>query len=321
MSERRWHPFLAEWVVTATHRQDRTFFPPDEHCPLCPTANQSYPTEIPVASFEVVVFENKFPTFETPPPKPSLVGSAMPLTAPSNGCCEVVVYSQRHDATLSSLSLNEVTKLCHVWQDRYVDLSARAGIEYVYIFENKGREIGVTLSHPHGQIYGYPFVPKTIHTRFEQERQHYETHGKLLAESWIEVESSDARRIVWESDRWLLVVPYFARFPYELQLVSKLPHSSLSSMTSADLKAMARGILIAVRKLDQLFGFSMPYIMSLFQSESKHTRFTIEWLPPYRTADKLKYLAASEAVCGVYINDTLPDETARVLREIQPQAI
>ncbi len=318
MSELRWHPFLQEWTITATHRQDRTFFPPDDFCPLCPTRDSNQPTEIPRAHFDIAVFENRFPSLCTPPPAVELEPNDFVMTRPSSGVCEVVVYTPEHHATLAGLSPRKVEALCRVWKDRYADLISRDGIEYVYIFENKGKEIGVTLSHPHGQIYAYPFIPRTIQTRLESERMHFEKTGRQLAHDWLNFEMQDGRRIVAESEHFITLVPYFARYPYELHILPKQPIPTLLQMNDACLDALARAILDAAQRLDALFGFSMPYIMSLFQHPTDFTRFEVEFLPPYRTKHKLKYLAGSEAGCGVFINDTLPENTAPQLRGAKP---
>jgi UDPglucose--hexose-1-phosphate uridylyltransferase len=159
MSELRWNPTLEEWVVTATQRQDRTFFPPPDYDPLAPTHPGGFPTEIPAPTYEIAVFENKFPSFRRDPPQPAVAGTELEPVEMSRGVCEVVCYTPRLDAELATLPLKKVEQLVHVWTDRYEALGARDYVHYVYIFENKGREIGVTLAHPHGQIYAYPFVP------------------------------------------------------------------------------------------------------------------------------------------------------------------
>ena len=181
MSELRFHPFLGQWVITATHRQERTFFPPDDYCPLCPTKPGGFPTEVPLAEYDIVVFENKFPSLATPASQPAVEGSELMPVRPSGGVCEVVCYTSDHSATFADLPAEQVRKLARVWRDRFVDLANRPGVEYVMIFENKGREIGVTLSHPHGQIYAYPFVPPVVAQRVEREQRHVEADAGGVA--------------------------------------------------------------------------------------------------------------------------------------------
>jgi len=356
MSELRFHPFLDQWVITATHRQDRTFLPPDDYCPLCPTKPGGFPTEIPMTSYDIVVFENKFPSLRMDPPEPDVAGSIFTPVRPSAGVCEVVCYSERHDSTFATLPLSQIRKLTRVWKERYVVLGERPEIEYVFIFENKGKEIGVTLSHPHGQIYAYPFIPPTVKIELDAERRHFEEHGRPMMEDWLAMElggeyahehvrhiveeatirevgapadekkEEDAtekpvpERLVAENDTFVAIVPFFARYPYEVWVTSKRHIRSLAFMGPKELDDLAEMLLTVTRKYDNLFGFSLPYIMSIHQEPTHHgyefNWFHVEFYPPYRTANKLKYLAGSEAGAGAFINDTLPEVTAKTLRDL-----
>jgi len=316
MSELRWHPFHQDWVITATHRQDRTFFPPDDYCPLCPTKDGGFPTEAPRENYDIAVFENKFPSLSTPPAEPAVESGELLAVRQSNGVCEVISYTSEHTATIADLPVSQIKKLTRVWRDRYIELKSRPEVEYVFIFENKGREIGVTLTHPHGQIYGYPYIPKVVEIRHEAERAHQNSHGRTLAADWLNDEIEDGRRIVFEHKNWIAVVPFFARYPYEVHLGPKADTPDLESMGDEMLNGLAQALKDLTVKYDKLFGFSMPYIMSIFQFPAEHTRLIIEFTPPYRTKDKLKYLAGSEASCGAFISDTLPEETAAQLRAL-----
>src|SRR5215212_2557574 len=159
MSELRWNPQLREWVITATHRQDRTFLPPRDFCPLCATRDPKFPTEIDRPDFEIAVFENRFPSLRRVPEEPSVEGTPLTPVRPSVGECEVVVYTPHHDATAADLSVRKLEQLISVWAHRTLELGGRPEVDYVFVFENKGQSIGVTLLHPHGQIYAYPYIP------------------------------------------------------------------------------------------------------------------------------------------------------------------
>lgn len=321
MSELRYHPFLGTWVMTATHRQDRTFHPPDDYCPLCPTKPGGFPTEVPMPSYDIVVFENKFPSLSPNPPEPAVDGSELMPVRPSAGVCEVVCYTDDHDATFAELPLRQVRKLTRVWQERYRDLASRDVVEYVFIFENKGKEIGVTLSHPHGQIYAYPYIPPVLQTELREERRHLDGTGRNLWDDWLEIERTDGNRLVCRNDTFLAFVPFFARYPYEVWITSERHIRSLAVMEPKELDDLAQILLMVTRKYDGLFGFSMPYIMSMHQEPAipgyEFNRFHVEFYPPYRTENKLKYLAGSEAGAGAFINDTLPEITAERLRTIE----
>lgn len=318
MSELRYHPFLQQWVITATHRQDRTFFPPDGYCPLCPTVPGGFPTEIPFPEYDIVVFENKFPSLATPPPEPGVEGSDLMPVRPGVGVCEVVCYTSDHHSTFAELPLERVKRLARVWRDRFVDLMARPGVEYVMVFENKGREIGVTLEHPHGQIYAYPLLPPTVAQRVDSERRHHAQSGRTLWEDWLGEEAGGPRE-VWRNDRFVAVVPFFARYPYEVWVVPLEPLGSLADMSGTHLDALAEALQEVARRYDGLFGFSLPYLMAMHHAPNGHPhgRFFVEFLPPHRTQDKLKYLAGSESCAGAFINDTLPEETAARLRSLE----
>lgn len=318
MSELRYHPFLDQWVITATHRQDRTFLPPDDYCPLCPTKPGGFPTEVPFSSYDIVVFENKFPSLQTPPRTPEVAGSLLLPVRPSDGICEVVAYSEQHDATFATMPFGQIRKLIRVWRDRYVELSAREEVEYVFIFENKGKEIGVTLSHPHGQIYAYPFIPPTIRIEIDAEKRHLERTGRHLMRDWLDQEIGDGTRLIWQNDGFVAIVPFFARYPYEVHVASNRHIRSLAEMSEAEMDDLAEALLVVTRKFDLLFGFSLPYMMVMHQEPAvpgyEFNWFHVEFYPPYRTAKKLKYLAGSEAGAGAFINDTLPEETSATLR-------
>jgi UDPglucose--hexose-1-phosphate uridylyltransferase len=323
MSELRRHPFLDTWVITATQRQDRTFLPPDNYCPLDPTKPGAFPTEIPFPDYDIVVFENKFPSLKPNPDVPAVAGTEVMPVQPSHGVCEVVCYTENHHATFADLPLTQVRKLTRVWKDRYEALCGRPEIEYVFIFENKGKEIGVTLTHPHGQIYAYPFIPPYLHIELASERTHLAKTGRNLFDDWLRDEGitgGKGEREVYRNEHFVALVPFFARYPYEIQIVPFEHLRSFADMSVLHLDSLSEILSNTTRRYDKLFGFSMPYIMCMHQRPAKgdydFNRFHIEFYPPYRTAKKLKYLAGSEAGAGAFINDTLPEETSKTLREI-----
>jgi UDPglucose--hexose-1-phosphate uridylyltransferase len=318
MSELRWHPFLGEYVVTATHRQDRTFFPPPDFCPFCPTTRDGAHTEIPFETYEIAVLENKFPSFSATPPKPSVSYGEFFGVAPASGVCEVVCYTPDHYTTFAQLGVSRIRNLCEVWKERYVSLLSRNEVEYVFIFENKGAEIGVTLTHPHGQIYGYPLVPEICVRRHRHESAHLTKTGEPLADTWLREELETGDRIVFREKGFVAVVPFFARFPYEVHIVPEKNLSDIGKFTADDLDGLANALDRLTRAYDRLFGFSLPYIMGFYQHPDPATRFVAQFTPPHRTEQKLKYLAGSEAFCGVFIVDALPEETAASLRAALP---
>lgn len=323
MSEMRWNPILGEWVLTATHRQNRTFLPPAGYCPLCPTAAGGFPTEIPEENYEFVVFENKFPSFSPAPSSPDVVSSDFYPVEPSLGVCEVVLYSSDHTGSLAQMSEEKIGQLIRVWKDRYEELAAREEIEYVFIFENKGEAVGVTIHHPHGQIYAFPFIPPKVMRKIENEDKHAEKTGRCLHCDVIAEEKADGRRIVCENERFVAFIPFYARYPYEIHIYSQLHKDSMKAFDEADCDQLAQLLRVVLQKYDNLWNMSFPYMMVLYQKPTGSGNYTgahfhIEFYPPLRTAQKLKYLAGVESGAGTFINDTLPEEKAMELRAIAP---
>lgn len=319
MSELRWNPLLGEWTVTATHRQDRTFFPPPGYCPLDPTAPGGFPTEVSEATYDIVVFENKFPSLQANPPAPAVEASELYPVRPAQGVCEVVVYTPEHNSSLAQQPASQIYKLMQVWQDRFRDLNRHDFVEYVFIFENKGEAVGVTLPHPHGQIYAYPFVPPRMVQKVKQCREQKAKTGKNLIASILENEKKDGRRIVAENDSFTALVPFFARYPYELHIYPNAHAEALTDFSLEQLKDLALIFKQVLTAFDKLFNVSFPYIMAMNNRPSDGADygffdFHVEFYPPMRTATKLKFLAGSEAGAGMFINDTLPEEKAAELR-------
>ncbi|MCA1624357.1 MAG: galactose-1-phosphate uridylyltransferase [Acidobacteria bacterium] len=324
MSELRWNPLMGEWLATATQRQDRTFLPPANFCPLCPTAPGGFPTEIPEATYDIVVFENRFPSLSPNPPAAAIEASELYPVRPAQGECEVIVYTPNHNSTLANEPVEQIYKLVQVWTDRFRELSQIEFIKYVFIFENKGEAIGVTLHHPHGQIYAYPFVPPRVARELQQSRLHQEKTGNCLLCDILTEEKNDGRRIVTENESFVAYIPFFARYPYELHIAAKRHLQDLTQFSEAEQLNLALILKQTLVAFDKLFNVSFPYMMVLHQQPSDgnnydYYHFHLEFYPPMRTATKLKYLAGSESGAGMFINDTLAEEKAAELRgHIEP---
>ncbi|HUR23208.1 MAG TPA: galactose-1-phosphate uridylyltransferase [Acidimicrobiales bacterium] len=320
MTERRYDPVAGEWRMFAGHRQDRTFLPADEFCPLCPTKEGHPPTEIPLPAFEVAVFENRFPSLVRNPPEPGVAGTELSPVLPSQGANEVVVYSDDHHLSLGDMDAGKIAKVVAVWADRYAALGSRDEVAYVFIFENKGVAVGVTLHHPHGQIYAYPDIPPRVQRELDVATAHIAEHGTCVYCDVVARERSDGVRVIAHNRSFLAFVPFAARFPYEIHVASLRHAPSLLDLSDPERLALAEVLRTVVRAYDRLFGFALPYVMSMHQAptddgEHQHiSHFHIEFTPLHRTAEKLKYLAGSELGAGAFINDTAPEETAARLR-------
>ncbi len=319
MSELRWDPVRCEWVITAAHRMGRVLLPPKDYCPLCPTKPGGFETEIPRADFEIAVFENLHPSLQINPPEPAVVPTALHPVQPARGVCEVVVYTSEHEGSLATLSNERLKQLVRVWRDRYHDLASREGIEYILIFENRGAEVGVTLHHPHGQIYAFPYIPPVPEQELISARKFHRDSGSCIFCDLIAGEAADGRRLVIENDSFIAFIPFAARYAYEVHLYSKRHCASLLELTERELDKMAAMLKNLVGCFDRLFDAPFPYIMVLHQEPLKegkglgHLHF--EFYPPLRDRGKLKYLAGCEQGAGTFINDSLPEEKAAQLRE------
>lgn len=321
MSELRWHPFLQTWVISATHRQDRPHLPPPEYCPLCPTLPGAYPTEVPAEDYEIVVFQNKFPSLRPDPPPPGIEGTELYPVAPAAGECEVVLYSADHYGTLSEESVTHLHNLIDVWADRFVELGGRPEVDYVLVFENRGDAVGVTLHHPHGQIYAYPFIPPLPARELAASRDHFERHGRCLGCDVVAEERSAARRIVHDDQHFVAFVPFFARFPFEVHIFPKAHRTALTDLDRDERRSLARTLKTVLMKYDALWGFPLPYMMVQHArptdgGDHGHFHFHIEFYPLHRTATKLKYLAGSETGAGTFIVDATAESMAEKLQAI-----
>ncbi len=322
MNELRWNPTTKEWISYATHRQDRTFHPPPEYCPLCPTKSEDdFPTEVPRSSYEIVVFENKFPSFVPEPSEPEETGTELTPVTVGQGVCEVVLYTDDHYATLAEMDEKHIKNLVDVWADRYVELGARDFVDYVFIFENKGEVIGVTLGHPHGQIYAYPFTPPIPAKELEAAREYREQNGGCLHCELLSQEHEDGRRILAKGEHFTAFIPFYARFPYEAHVYARRCVPAIVDLNSEERHDLAGVLKRLLAGYDSLFGFSLPYMMVMHQEPTDGAdyegvaHFHIEFYPPNRTAEKLKYLAGSETGAGVFVMDVTPEDTAAELRE------
>ena len=314
----RWHPLRGEWVSYAQHRQNRTFLPPREYNPLAPTADPSAPTELPSGPWDVAVFENLFPAFTLAAHDPPCLGVP---TQPARGVCEVVVFTQDPTASLGLLPLWHLELLVDVWADRYDELGSRPEVQYVYPFENRGVEVGVTLNHPHGQLYAYPFVPPVAALELEHQREYLARHGRGMLEDFVDREVADRVRLLYEGAEVAAFMPICARYPYEVWIAPKRPAASFAAMTPGERRDFARALKTVLLKFDGLWQKPFPYILAFHQAPTdggNHPEAHLhgEFYPAYRMPGRLKYLAGSEIGAGVFTADTVPEQKAEELRAV-----
>jgi len=315
----RWHPLRGEWVAYASHRQHRTFLPPAEYNPLAPTVDPEHPTEVPSGPWDVAVFENLFPTLTLAAHDPP------PLSIPTiegKGVCEVIVFTQDVSASLGQLPLPHLELLIEVWGDRYRELGARDEIKYVFPFENRGVEVGVTLQHPHGQLYAYPFVPPVPARELAQQRAYLDEHGRGLLEDFVAREVSERIRVLYDGAEAAAFMPICARYSYEVWVAPKRAAASFADLAAGERRDFARALKTVLLKFDALWGRPMPYILAFHQAPTDgmahpEAHLHAEFFPAYRMQGRLKYLAGSEIGAGVFTADTLPEQKAAELRNVK----
>jgi UDPglucose--hexose-1-phosphate uridylyltransferase len=325
-----------DWVSIADHRQNRTFLPPTDECPLCPSGGGTMPSEIPAHQYDVVVFENRFPSFATggPTVAKSAAGQAAagppgnPLLAqaPALGRCEVVCFTSDHDASFSSLSPARARTVVDVWADRTRELSTMDAVEHVFPFENRGEEIGVTLHHPHGQIYAYPFVPARTASLLRAATDHHQRTGRLLGADLLAAELEAGSRVVIKGAAWTAYVPYAASWPVEVHLVPNRDVPDLVALDSSERDELAEVYLDLLRRLDRYYEtpdgapIALPYIAGWHQAPVRRgrdvSRLHLQVMSVLRAPGRLKYLAGSESGVGAWINDVSPEAVAARLREV-----
>jgi len=296
----RHDPLLDEWVAIATHRQTRTHLPAARECPLCPSRDGRQ-TEIPSDDYDVVVFENRFPAL-----------------AAASGRCEVVCFASDHDASFATLPPQQARLVIEAWVDRTASLGALPQVEQVYCFENRGPEIGVTLHHPHGQIYAYPFVTPRTRQMLSVARGFRERSGGDLFGEVFAAERAGPRVVV-SSAHWTAFVPAAARWPVEVHVFPHRRVPDLPALSCAERDDLAVIYLDVLGRLDRLYGVPLPYVAAWHQAPVRVDR-ELAWLhlqvfSVRRAPGRLKYLAGTEAGMGAFSNDVLPEEAARRLRE------
>lgn len=312
MAELRYDPLTNDWIMIASHRQNRPQMPKD-WCPFCPGSGK-----VP-DDFDVLEYDNDFPALMQNPPVPDDVAAGPYKTAPCHGKCEVILYSKEHTVTLPELPLPHVRKLVDLWCERHNIISADEKIKYVFIFENRGEVVGVTMPHPHGQIYGYPFIPKKLELECASMKKHKKETGKCLICDMMETEISEKKRIIFENEDFVVFIPFFSAYPYGLYIVSKAHKQYITEFTEREKDNLAAAIKNAAGTLDSLFDYTFPYMMCMHQApvnsgDVSDFHFHIEFYPPMRSRDKQKFNASSETGAWAHCNPTCPEEKAEELR-------
>ena len=315
MLELRYNPLTDEWIIVSAETQRRPVQPSQQSCPICVGG-----VELP-KKYDLVSFENRFPALKRNPPQVSSESNIF-MKERSFGICEVVVYTSRHDVALPGMPLRQIEKLVEMWVDRTVELFSHDFVEYVFIFENRGKEVGASLTHPHGQIYAFPFLPKRIFAKVEAFSRWRNQKGSCPVCDVVVEEVKLKKRIVFETDSFVSLVPFYARFPFEVHIYPKRHVMSLPELTIQERSELAKHLKIITLKYDGLYGQEFPYMMMFFQAPMKRLdaelfHLHVEFNPPKRDKDKIKWMASVETGTWAFINPMVPEQAAEMLRKIE----
>jgi UDPglucose--hexose-1-phosphate uridylyltransferase len=316
----RLDPLVDEWVAVNAHRQQRTYLPPSDKCPLCPST-PDFASEIPAPDYDVVVFENQFPSFSdrVNPHEITEVTGMVPVR-PGVGRCEVVCFTSDHNSSFGALAPDRVRTVVDALADRTTEMSTLTGVAQVFPFENRGIEIGVTLSHPHGQIYAYPMVPPRTTAMLAAAGRHARSTGRSLYADVLAAEQKAQVRVIGANEHWTAYVPAASRWPFEVQLAPHRQVPDIPALSDAERDAFGPLYLDVLRRFDGLFGKPMPYISAWHQAvvgEGRELGYLhLQLFSIRRAPDKLKYLAGSESAMGMFVNDIVPERAAEMLREV-----
>jgi UDPglucose--hexose-1-phosphate uridylyltransferase len=328
--EQRWHPLREEWVIVAAHRNNRPWtganvgaaekaIPQyDETCYLCPRNTRVSGARNPDYQ-GVLVFDNDMPCVGANAPTDLPAPPAPYRIRPASGIARVVCYTPRHDLTLAELGHDGAVSLLTAWQEQFHEMGSYHDVNHVLMFENKGDVVGVSNPHPHCQIYATNFVFKTIENEAAISRRYWDENRRVLFEDIVAAERGDGRRVLAENDSAIAFIPYFARYAYETFVAPRQAHQNLADLSATEVDDLASVLQEVLIRFDNLWKMSFPYVMALHQAPTDGRQyegfhFHIEFHPPLRKPDLLKYLAGPEIGGGSFLSDTSPEQKAAELR-------
>ena len=319
MAELRWNPMIKDWVMIASNRQNRPQMPKD-WCPFCPGSGK-----VP-DSYEVHAYDNDFPALTQNPPEPDDVATDFYKVKPSHGKCEVILFSPDHHGTLKELSDEHMKKLVDLWCARFNAMKEDKKIKYVFIFENRGDVVGVTMPHPHGQMYGYSVLPKKIELELDAAKEHYEENGECIFCRMNKEEIGAGLRVIHENEDFIAYIPFFADYAYGVYIVAKSHKATIADFNETEKENLGKILRDITGMYDNLFDFNFPYMMCMhnapvnnedpkYEGFEDFYHFHIELYPPLRAANKQQFQASSETGVWAHCNPTAPEEKAAEMRE------
>ncbi|NHI92751.1 MAG: galactose-1-phosphate uridylyltransferase [Candidatus Lokiarchaeota archaeon] len=317
MVELRWNAILKEWVVVAGHRMKRPNLPSEIECPFCPKSNELKNIE----DWKYLNLPNKFPSLMEDPPEPDLDDDDINKVKPAFGRCEVVLYSPEHNVKLEQLPNEHVSGLFSFLGDRYKKIGENKNINYVLIFENRGRDVGVSLDHPHGQIYSFSFIPPVILKELNSSKEFFEEYNKCLFCTILKKEQDFKKRIILENDSFICFMPHYATWPFGPHIYPKNHIQNINQMTQEERENLAKILKEILNKISRFFNGKHSFEMIFHQEPTDgnsypYYHFHIEFYVINRAQDKIKYLGGCELGSGIFINPVSPEDAAIMLKNI-----
>lgn len=316
MGEFRYNPLLDDYTIVAGNRQNRPDMPKD-YCAFCPGSGK-----VP-DNYDVLKYDNDWSSMKGNPDDPLEIDSELYHTDKSFGRCEVILYSSDHNKSLWELPLDHIKKLVDLWQERYIDISKLDYVKYILTFENRGEEVGTTQPHPHGQIYGYGYMPLRARVELDNSKKYYEKHHESLILKIRDEEMRLKDRVLIENDDFVAFLPFYTDYPYGAYIVTKGELHNFSEFTEENKKNFAHILRDLLGTYDTLFDRRFPYMMAIYQSPlhqeeykdaDNYYHFNVKFFPPLRGKNSIKWNASSETALWAKTNPMVVEETAKELR-------
>lgn len=330
-SHNRYNILTGEWVLVSPHRAKRPWQGQqeevvlserqsyDENCYLC-AGNKRANGEINPDYKDLFVFTNDFAALQKDS-KTFSINDGLLQAQSEQGICKVVCFSADHSKSLAQMSVKAIEKVVHIWQQEFRELRKLENINYVQIFENKGAIMGCSNSHPHGQIWSQSTLPNEIIKKDNKQLNYFETHNKTLLEDYVQQELKHQERIIFENRAFVIVVPFWAIWPFETMIIPKKAERDIGYISQEKTLLFAEAILVLTKAYDKLFNCSFPYSSGIHQAptngkNNEHWHWHMSFYPPLlRSATVKKFMVGYEMFASPQ-RDITPESAAKTLKNI-----
>jgi UDPglucose--hexose-1-phosphate uridylyltransferase len=329
-SHRRFDPLTREWLVVSPHRTKRPWqgrqeepnreIAPryDPECYLCPRNKRAGDNRNPDYR-HTFVFDNDFAALQPDVPEGEIKADELLLAKSERGICRVLCFSPDHSLTLARMDRGDIRLVVDEWVEQYLDLGGKEFIGYVQIFENRGEMMGASNPHSHGQIWATESLPDQPAKELDAQLVYFENHGSCLLCDYLILEAERNERIVFENGSFVVLVPFWAVWPFEVMIVSKQHRLSIEQFTDVERNAFADALKRLTTRYDNLFQTPFPYSMGFHQqptdgSEYSFVHFHAHFYPPLlRSATVKKFMVGFEML-GTPQRDITAESAAERLR-------